>query len=463
MSDVTVSVIIPTYNGATFLGEAIQSVLNQTYPFFELIIVNDSSPDNTDEIVSQYQDHRLKYIVHKVNSGSDIARSTGLHSSSGEIIAFLDQDDYYHPEKLQAHVTFLKTHLDVGLTYNPRFELNYSANTIRSISVPPKKISLTDLVLGFPIAPSDVVIRREWALELDLPGGTRGAEIYHFGNLFLSGCKFYSIDRALNFRRYHSGRIIKDLSDACKSEINNQVKIFEDPRCPTDVLAVRNTAHANLFMYWSYLAFNQGETELGRDLVRKAVTYKPSVLNGKQCELVKKYMLNCIADENQQHEVHLRYLFNQLPPEMVIPSEQYHWAVSVGYLLKGSLAVIWDRFEDSRYYFKQAAMLQSPIDEYFLRSLTHHLLNFYLEFGADESQNKIDLLKPFLIQLGGQESAQRLMKLYTFNQAFHSYYAREYSVVPRKVIKAFITDPKVLTNRGLLSILFRTTVGRFIS
>jgi hypothetical protein len=102
--------------------------------------------------------------------------------------------------------------------------------------------------------------------ELDLPGGSRGSEIYHFGNLFLSGCKFAPIDRALNYRRYHSNRIIKDLASVCRSEVRNQEKIFEDKRCPNDVLALREIAHANLYMYWSYLAFNQEETELGQHL-----------------------------------------------------------------------------------------------------------------------------------------------------------------------------------------------------
>jgi glycosyltransferase involved in cell wall biosynthesis len=160
---VLASVIIPAYNGAQYLGEAIQSVLNQTYSHFELIVVDDASTDQTVDVLKQFSDTRLKYYIHPRNMGADNARKTGLDASSGEYIFLLDQDDLFHQKKLQKHVEFLETYPDVGLTYNNRFEFNYSKTTIRELWRPPQAMTLKDLVLGFPIAPSDVVMRREWA------------------------------------------------------------------------------------------------------------------------------------------------------------------------------------------------------------------------------------------------------------------------------------------------------------
>ena len=168
MSFPKVSIIIPAYNGATYLGEAIQSILDQSYPHFELIVVNDASPDNTDEIIQRFSDPRLKYIAHEKNQGAVAARKTGLMASSGEIIAFLDQDDLLHPDKLQTHVSFLEKHPEIGVTYNGRFELNGPTKTIRGIWQPPQNISLADTVLGFPFSPSDTVFRREWAIREDI-------------------------------------------------------------------------------------------------------------------------------------------------------------------------------------------------------------------------------------------------------------------------------------------------------
>lgn len=448
-----VSVIIPTYKGAAFLGEAIQSVLDQTYPDLELIVVNDGSPDNTTEVVGEFVDPRLKYFVHETNRGVGKARHTGLQSSSGEIIAFLDQDDFFHPEKLQAHVEHYKTFPDVGFTYNARFELNYSSKTIRDISRPPKHISLADLVLWFPLSPSDVVLRKEWAQQMDMLNSFRGAEITHFGRLYLDGCKFGCVDRALNFRRYHSGRKINNLVGECQKEINNQIQIFSDPRCPPDALALRGIAHANIYMYWAYLAYAQNETSVGQEFVREAVREKPSILQGMPCELLTNFLINCIDDEGQDHEIRLRNVFSQLPPELVWLSDHYAWAVAQGYLLKGARALIWGRFNDGRMHFERAINFGAQMNESFISTVTSQLVNYEIEFGAEATEGILASFSPYLLQLGGRAGVRRLNSTYMVNSAFHHYRSGDYRSVRENLIRAILENPKYLTNRGVLAVL----------
>jgi glycosyltransferase involved in cell wall biosynthesis len=460
MGNPTVSVIIPTYNGARFLGEAMQSVFEQTYPDFELIVVNDASPDNTCEAVKQFDDPRLIYLVHEENQGADVARHTGLQASSGEIIAFLDQDDLFHPEKLQEHVIFLERDPDVGMTYNARFELNYSSKTIRELWRPPCSITLADLVLWFPISPSDSVLRRKWAFEMDLHSdNSRGSEISILSHLFMSGCGFGLVDRALNYRRYHSRRKVKDLARACESELSNQIKVFSDARCPAEVLALRGVAHSNLYRYWSYLAFGQGETALGQKFVREAVRLKPSLLEGRPCELVQFLLINCIDDESENHEALLQGIFAQMPPEIAWLSEQSSWAVAQGYLLKGARAVIWDRPEDGRRHFEHAANLCAQVDEPFLSTLTQKLLNYEAEFGVEATQNVLCSLTPYLESLGDRAFVRDLKSSYSVNRAFRSYDAGDYATVPMTILHAIANNPKYLANRGVVSILLRSTFG----
>ncbi len=116
----TVSVIIPTYNRAHMVGRAIRSVLNQTYQDFELIIVDDASTDNTEEVVKSFNNERLRYIRLRENSGSSVApRNTGIEIARGEYIAFLDSDDEWLPEKLEKQIDkFKSVSLDVGLVYS---------------------------------------------------------------------------------------------------------------------------------------------------------------------------------------------------------------------------------------------------------------------------------------------------------------------------------------------------------
>ncbi len=103
-----VSVIIPTLNRAWAVGKAIDSVLFQDYPNFELILVDDGSRDQTQSLLSAYQS-RIIYI-HQPNQGVSAARNRGIAAASGDLIAFLDSDDYWLPGKLSEQVAFFKAH-----------------------------------------------------------------------------------------------------------------------------------------------------------------------------------------------------------------------------------------------------------------------------------------------------------------------------------------------------------------
>ena len=99
-----VSVIIPTYNRASLLQEAIDSVLNQTYTNWEVIIVDDASEDNTEKVVKAISDSRVHYIRHSQNKGGADARNTGIDNSQGDYVAFLDSDDIWEPTKLETQL-----------------------------------------------------------------------------------------------------------------------------------------------------------------------------------------------------------------------------------------------------------------------------------------------------------------------------------------------------------------------
>ncbi len=113
-----VSVILPTYNRASYLDRAISSVLNQSYSDFELIIVDDASKDNTEEVVKSFDDERIIYIKNEKNLGGAGARNVGIRRAVGEYIAFQDSDDEWHPEKLKIQMeVFEKVEPDVAVVY----------------------------------------------------------------------------------------------------------------------------------------------------------------------------------------------------------------------------------------------------------------------------------------------------------------------------------------------------------
>ncbi len=111
------SVIIPVYKVEKYISETINSVLNQTYQNFELIIVDDGSPDRSVEICQQFKDPRLK-IIRQKNQGVCAARNTGISHANGQYLAFLDGDDLWLPQKLEKHLKHLESSPDVGVSFS---------------------------------------------------------------------------------------------------------------------------------------------------------------------------------------------------------------------------------------------------------------------------------------------------------------------------------------------------------
>ncbi len=110
-----VSVIIPNYNYARYVGEAVESALGQTYSNLEVIVVDDGSTDNSLEVLERYRD-RVK-IVEQQNSGVCVARNRGVAETKGEYIAFLDADDVWLPEKIEKQVKKFESDGDTGLVH----------------------------------------------------------------------------------------------------------------------------------------------------------------------------------------------------------------------------------------------------------------------------------------------------------------------------------------------------------
>lgn len=466
MDSPKVSVIIPAYNGAKYLGEAIQSVLHQTYSNFELLVVDDASTDDTSNVIRRFRDVRIKYILHSENRGAVAARATGVRTSTGEIIAFLDQDDLFHPAKLATHVAFLARHPKIGLTYNSRFELRDSSKTICGLWRPPHTLSLADLVVGFPISPSDTVVRRSWASgehlwddRFSFEGDEvifNGHEIVFGARLALAGCRFGHVGRALNYRRFHPDRRLTNIKARCRAELACQDLVFSDPRCPAEILALRNTAFANLHLMWAFEAFFQGEAPLGQELLRSAVQLKPSLLQDKPAGLIEALAVTSSSCQRNGFEGLLRSVFTNLPPELAQLREQHDWALARGCLLKATQATIWDRTEDARTSFVRASELGAEIDESFVQTLTALLMDYEAEFGGERSQALLQSLIPNLKKFGGRRILRKFKANYCINQAFDSSRIGDHRAVTANVLRGISNDLSYLTNRGVLAILLRS-------
>lgn len=136
-----VSIIMPSYNTSKYIVETIQSVLAQTYKDWELLIVDDCSTDNTDEIVKPFlADKRIHYLKNEKNSGAAVSRNRALREAKGRWIAFLDSDDLWMPEKLERQISFMDKN-GYSFSYTDYEEIDVNGNKTGVYVNGPKRIT----------------------------------------------------------------------------------------------------------------------------------------------------------------------------------------------------------------------------------------------------------------------------------------------------------------------------------
>lgn len=218
-----VSIIIPTYNSAKFIHEAIDSVLNQTYTHWELLITDDCSQDETVRILEEYarRDKRIKVLCMQMNGGAAKARNNSIRQASGRYIAFLDSDDWWYPDKLQKQLDFMAAN-HYEFVYSA-FEYADEDLNVTGVSYKPKKVSHQKMKMICSIGTPGVIydtkrigkiympeIRtgEDWGMWLDLSQRTRYAYAtnvplwkYRVQSLSLSSNKWQQIAYCLKLYR----------------------------------------------------------------------------------------------------------------------------------------------------------------------------------------------------------------------------------------------------------------------
>ncbi len=136
-----VSIITPSYNTAEYIAETIKSVQSQTYENWEMIIVDDCSTDNTDEVVKAYlSDPRIKYLKNEKNSGAAVSRNYAIREAKGKWIAFLDSDDIWLPKKLEKQIAFMEQG-GYHFSYTNYEEIDAQSDPLGTVVTGPKKVT----------------------------------------------------------------------------------------------------------------------------------------------------------------------------------------------------------------------------------------------------------------------------------------------------------------------------------
>lgn len=202
-----ISIIMPVYNTENYLKKSIDSILNQTYKDFELIIINDCSQGNTDEIINKYKDKRIKYIKNKTNMGIGYNRNLGITKSKGDYICFIDSDDYIREDFLELmHDRCISDNLDLCVCdYNyvyqngktKKFKLESFLNT--NLEETPK------LLVDIPLGPCNKMYKKDMITSNNIKFNEK---LKYEDVSFVASALFYSekigkIDEPLNYFLVH--------------------------------------------------------------------------------------------------------------------------------------------------------------------------------------------------------------------------------------------------------------------
>jgi len=162
-----VTVLMPVYNGESYLREAIESILEQTYTDFEFLIINDGSTDKSVEIVRSYKDSRIRLVQNENNIGLINTLNKGIDLSTGQYIARMDCDDISLPARIEKQVLFMENHPDVGVCGTWAETIGNANRNVYKYPTGPQKIQ-SQLLFDSPLAHPSVMMRKTLLDKFDL-------------------------------------------------------------------------------------------------------------------------------------------------------------------------------------------------------------------------------------------------------------------------------------------------------
>lgn len=302
-----VSVIIPTYNREEFISETIQSVLDQTFKDFEVIVVDDGSTDNTKRELEKFGS-RIKVIEQK-NSERAASRNNGIKDSTGKYIAFLDSDDLWIKNKLEKQVEILDRNHSV-LVYGQCLRTNENGQKVKVAKRQKEGFSggvfEKLLIRNFIPSPTPLIKREYFEKTSGFETKYIPYEDWEYWIRYSLFGKFYFVNEPLAYYRIHSQQSVKNttakkIEDVTVSLLENSFKLKES----TNKIKTQSLGLANLrFCYWYLLA---NEIETAKEKIKKAK------------ELYPQFIF-----DPRWHGLNLLCRFPKLKDKWIFDLEEYH-------------------------------------------------------------------------------------------------------------------------------------------
>lgn len=249
-----VSVLLPTYNRAAYVGQAIKSALDQTYADLEVVVVDDGSTDNTVEMVRSFTDGRVRFI-RQDNKGISGALNTAFRASRGRYVAILNSDDLWLPELLEEEVPVLEANPDIGLVYARAQAMDTLGRPLGQVLGAPEKYrgqTFASLLYGDHVCGVTAAFRRELAEQVGLWDESLVAnEDWDMWLRLSLVCRFRFVDRVLARFRIHPGNITgasHRFVQLSLDRVRILDKVFSRHDLPPGSLSMKPLAYRNVYV-----------------------------------------------------------------------------------------------------------------------------------------------------------------------------------------------------------------------
>lgn len=272
-----VSIITPVYNRVTWLREALESALNQTYPNIEIVLIDDGSENKEAEwIASSYPGVQYYW---QPNQGLGAARNSGIQRSSGEFLAFLDDDDWLTPEAIMDKVQILKDHADVGVVYSDLYIVNKDNSIIGRFyahrKLPPPSGNLyRELLPSNFIPPVSLLWRRELIDEVGGFPDWSGAEDWYVLIKAAERTLFQYLDTIHGGYRIHDTNMTRIVSQQTRGYTRIQEEVIGTKKFLTLPLRYQS----KVLCHYAVLQMMSGDPALASKYLRKARELSPGYL-----------------------------------------------------------------------------------------------------------------------------------------------------------------------------------------
>lgn len=275
-SNPKVSAIIPVYNGSRYIGQAIESVLSQTYSNYEIIVVNDGSTDNSYSVIQQYLP-QVRYVAQS-NQGVAAARNHGLKLAKGELIAFLDQDDFFFPDKLSAQVSCLMEQPDLGFVIGGWAIVNDRGATVAAVQpwLGLPRLDLPAILVWKPVFLGAMLFRRSF-LELVEgfdPSLSQTPDVDLVLRLALKGGYGDWVRQVIvGYRQHERNASLNSLQQAEELEFILD-RFFAQPLLAPNILTLRDESRYQSYVWSAFRLYHHGYLAKMADYLAKSLSFK---------------------------------------------------------------------------------------------------------------------------------------------------------------------------------------------